>query len=648
MLKRTLAYLSLLSALVLMPANTLLAATYGSGTYSACKYVEGCAPPVVLPPSEPPNDPPADPETKERDVDNDGQPETATDSNNNQDDGFEEYNGDGSSVIEKIDGDDDGKVDFIINTDDDSFPERYWDPDDDILSTIQLTDCDSDDSPEWRFNVGDKERTYDPDTKTFIENCVTKSEPNTNPGSTGAGNGNGRGSGGEGKTRLSQILPLISSSPAYEAVGEAIKKVPEPIAYGFPYFLLFLIVLLIARLIIQSRQELNRLRVAALAQQAEKQLVTEKTNFMMLSSHYLRTPLTVIQGNIELMQSLKQINEEVGKTLSSAGKLLLEQVSSLLGRLEEDKKLSLIQASTVNANTKTFVSPRLVLPIIGIIMLMAVGQFLFIDFRVVTPKVIDMLIQIALLLLLIQTFLAKLRQRQLNRHNREDQERVLEEQRALDTARSQFITEAANNLEAQLAQFKLQLGDVINKPEAAKVKNALTELERMISKFRLVAYLQGQQLQAGKEQFTLREVVEQAIGPYMQAAQTRAISVNDKVENGQLFQQKQLLGIILASLMDNAVKYTSEDGEIEVIAANEHGESVFTIKDNGKGIPKDRQEFLFKPFSRADSVEQFNAEGLGFSLYLDKVIANYLQGDISVNSEEGKGTEITVRIPATI
>ena len=644
MLKKLIAAVVLL--FVFVPVGQIVAAPYGSGSFSACKYGDGCAPPVVVPPTTPPS--PKEPDKRQRDIDKDGTPDTATDTNNNPADGFEEYSGSNSTVIAKIDGDGDGKTDFILNSDDDPYPEHYWDPDDDILSTIQLTDCDNDGTPEWRFDNGKEERTYDPDTKTFIENCSTPSEPNSNPGSTGSGRSNGgRGGAAGDKNRITQILPLISSSPVYESVGEVIRKVPEPIAYGFPYFLLFLIMLLIARLIIQSRQELKRLQVAANTQRTEQQLAVEKTNFMMLSSHYLRTPLTIIQGNIELMQSLKQINEEVGKTLSSAGRLLLDQVSALLSRLEEDKKLSLIQVSTTNANAKTFISPRLVLPVIIIVVLLALGQFLFIDFRVVTPRIIDTLIQVTLLILLIQTFLSKIRQRQLTKQNREDQERILEEQRTLDAARSQFITDVANSLESQLVQFKARLGDVIDKPEAAKVKAALSELERMIAKFRLVAYLQGQQLQAGKEQFTLREVVEQAIGPYMQTAQTRAISVNDKVENGQLFQQKQLLGIVLASLMDNAVKFTPEDGEIEVIATNEHGNSVFTIKDNGKGIPKDKQEFLFKPFSRTDSVEQFNAEGLGFSLYLDKVIANYLQGDISVNSEEGKGTSVTLRVPAT-
>lgn len=649
MLKKLLIVVGFSAVAAVMHFGNVFAAPYGGGNYGQCKYGEGCNPPAVIPPPSTPSSPPlvTPPDSRQRDIDNDGIPETATDSNKNEADGFEDFNGTNATVIEKIDGDSDGKTDFILNTDEDPFPERYWDPDDDVVSTIQLTDCNNDGSVEWRFNNGKDDRTYDPIAKKFIENCDTPSRPNSNPGSTGNSRTPSSGkSATQDKNRLTQILPLISNSPAYESVGEAIRRVPEPIAYGFPYFLFFLIILLIIRLAMQSHLELKRVQIAAKTQKAEQQLVVEKSNFMMLSSHYLRTPLTIIQGNIELMQSLKQINEDVGKTLASAGKLLMDQVGTLLTRIEEDKKLSLIQATTINDTKKTFISPRLVLPLIFILCIFALGQFLFIDFRVVAPRLIDTLIQAVLLVLLIQTFLSKLRQRQLSRRNREDQEKLLQEQRALDEARSKFITDVADNLDAQLLQFRTQLAGIIDKPEAAKVKNALGELSRMIAKFRLVAYLEGAQLQTGKEQFTLREVVEQAIGPYVQNAQTRAISVTNDIENGQVFQQKQLLSIILSSLMDNAMKFTPDDGEIEIAATNSDGNSIFTVKDNGSGIPKDKLEFLFKPFSRTDSVEQFNSEGLGFSLYLDKVIANYLQGDISVNSAVGEGTTVTLSVPA--
>lgn len=643
MIKRLLAPLALLAVLLIWPA-TVLAATYGSGTYGNCPYSEGCAPPEELPP--PTETPPEEPGKVSRDIDSDGEDEIVNDANGDESDGFESFvDPDGSSeVLKSIDGDGDGKTDFIINTDEDEFPERYWDPDDDILSTIQLTQCDNDDTLEWRFDVGPETRTYDPDTDTFLESCEAPSQPNSNPGSTGpAGRGNNR----VNETRITNVLPFLSENPLYESIGRAVKKVPAPVAHSFPYLLLFLILLLVLRLIIQSRQEVNRLLIAKNAQEAEKRLSLEKSNFMMLSSHYLRTPITVIRGNIELMQSLKQITDEVGKTLNSAGQLLLDQVSYLLNRLENDKELAVIQPTGGTMNVKTYISPLLVLPVVLVLVFLLIGQFLLIDFRVVSPNIVNLLVQILLAALLVQTFLSKVRQRQLNRHNREDQERILSEQRALDAARADFITGVANSLEEQLNQFKQQLGPVIGQPSAIKLKNALSQLASIVAKFRLVAFLQGQQLQDGKVNFRMRDVIDESLQPYIQPAQFRGISIDDKVEDGQLQQQRQLISIVLKSLMDNALKYSTDGSMIEVSAKTNHGMAVIEVSDNGPGIPKDKQDLLFKPFSRTDSAETFDSEGLGFSLYLDRVIANYLQGDISVNSTEGKGTTVTLQVPAT-
>jgi signal transduction histidine kinase len=621
-------------------ASKAWAATYDSGKYGECRYSEGCEAPVVIPPPATP--PPVAPGSVSRDIDGDGNLETATDTNAQAADGYEEF-GDAdssSTVLKSLDGDNDGKVDFIINTDNDEFPERYWDPDSDLLSTVQLVECDNDTTPEWRFETGVETKTYDPDTGKFLESCETPSPPVVS--------GSGKSKPAVEETRLTNSLPFLADNPVYKSIGEAVKKVPAPVAYSFPYVLLLLILILVFRLVAQSRHEVNRLLVATKAQETENLLSLEKANFMMLSSHYLRTPITIIQGNIELMQSLKQITEEVGKVLNSAGRLLLDQVSSLLARLEEDKKLAVIQASGHPAKIKTFISPVLVLPVILIVALILLGQFLFVDFRVVSPNIVNTLIQLVLVALLVQTFLSKLRQRQLNRHNREDQERILNEQRALDAARSEFINGVANNLEAQLLQFKKQLGPVIEQKEALKVKNALNQLASMVSKFRLVAFLQGQQLQAGKVNFGLRDVVGESLQPYLQAAQARNISITDNIQDGQLYQQRQLIGIILKSLLDNALKYSTDGSRVEVAATTSDGQAVFSVTDHGQGIPKDKQELLFKPFSRTDSAETFDTEGLGFSLYLDKVIANYLQGNIAVESDQGMGAKVTVTVPSTL
>jgi two-component system sensor histidine kinase EvgS len=55
---------------------------------------------------------------------------------------------------------------------------------------------------------------------------------------------------------------------------------------------------------------------------------------------------------------------------------------------------------------------------------------------------------------------------------------------------------------------------------------------------------------------------------------------------------------------------------------------------------------LFQPFSKAEGAEVFTHEGMGFSLYLDKLIMLYLGGDIQIQSEQGRGTQVTISLAA--
>ena len=102
---------------------------------------------------------------------------------------------------------------------------------------------------------------------------------------------------------------------------------------------------------------------------------------------------------------------------------------------------------------------------------------------------------------------------------------------------------------------------------------------------------------------------------------------------------------LLTSTLDNAVKFSQAGGAIEVSAITKGANVELAIHDNGIGIPKDRLSQLMTPFSRATDVMRFDYEGMGLSLYLDKVIMEQIGGSLSIASEEGKGTTVTLLLP---
>ena len=67
-----------------------------------------------------------------------------------------------------------------------------------------------------------------------------------------------------------------------------------------------------------------------------------------------------------------------------------------------------------------------------------------------------------------------------------------------------------------------------------------------------------------------------------------------------------------------------------------------SVSDHGIGIPEEKMSQLFKPFSRGTSAMEFNYEGLGFSLFLDKIIMDYVGGHIAAESTANQQTTFTV------
>jgi len=109
----------------------------------------------------------------------------------------------------------------------------------------------------------------------------------------------------------------------------------------------------------------------------------------------------------------------------------------------------------------------------------------------------------------------------------------------------------------------------------------------------------------------------------------------------------KLLRIIFQNLLSNAVKYTPAKGEVRVTIELDDTRLLIIVQDNGMGIPKDQQGEIFTKLFRADNVREQDTEGTGLGLYLVKSIVEHAGGEISFESDEDKGTTMTVYLPAS-
>jgi len=109
---------------------------------------------------------------------------------------------------------------------------------------------------------------------------------------------------------------------------------------------------------------------------------------------------------------------------------------------------------------------------------------------------------------------------------------------------------------------------------------------------------------------------------------------------------KNRISQVLTNIINNAAEFVPKETGLVRLSVNEVNKSVvFSIKDNGKGIPKELQKNLFKKFYQADSSKTRSHTGSGLGLAICKGIVDNLGGKIWLESEVGKGSEFFVRIP---
>jgi signal transduction histidine kinase len=140
----------------------------------------------------------------------------------------------------------------------------------------------------------------------------------------------------------------------------------------------------------------------------------------------------------------------------------------------------------------------------------------------------------------------------------------------------------------------------------------------------------------------LRETIDAAVAQRIPDAEAKQITITNDTPFVMINQHGALFSFVIDSLIDNAIKFTDVGGTISIEAKPSKQQISVNIVDTGVGIPSEKQSQLFKPFSRTESAVDFNYEGLGFSLFLDKIIMDYLGGDISVASQQRAGSTFTI------
>ena len=244
-----------------------------------------------------------------------------------------------------------------------------------------------------------------------------------------------------------------------------------------------------------------------------------------------------------------------------------------------------------------------------------------------------------------------------------DVKKVVAARKATEEAkrRTEEIMESRHKLLLSVSHdIKAPLSSILGYLELMQIDNNNAEEKRMIASMRnssehilslLSNLLNFSRLDQGKETiilsiFNIGELCNELCEMFAPIAEKKHLSfIYENKLNNSCFVKSDALKIkqILSNLLSNAIKYTLK-GNINFSISNNDKELIFNVTDNGIGIPQDKLNEIFKPFSRLDNQESI-IEGNGFGLFVVKGLIDLLNGNIEVSSELEKGSTFTVRIP---
>jgi signal transduction histidine kinase len=255
----------------------------------------------------------------------------------------------------------------------------------------------------------------------------------------------------------------------------------------------------------------------------------------------------------------------------------------------------------------------------------------------------NLLFQVIVVVAVSIVFYSAFRNFHIRRDHLNYQKKLIEHERTIDGARNAFIRRSTEALQGGLAQIYGTRSVLGNTPSARFFDEGYLRFNNILEKFLLLGKIQADSVE-DIETINLREAIDNALANVQETITTKKLTIQNDV-NGLIFakQNRSLFEFVIQSVIDNAIKFNADGGTVTIGANSDTKQITVNISDTGIGIPKDKLAQLFKPFSRADSALQFNYEGLGFSLFLDKIITDYMGGDIVASSTKEKGTNITVR-----
>ena len=232
---------------------------------------------------------------------------------------------------------------------------------------------------------------------------------------------------------------------------------------------------------------------------------------------------------------------------------------------------------------------------------------------------------------------------------------LAESLQTVENLRKRLTADVAHELRTPLSILRGQMEAMIEgiwKPDIKRLQSCHDEimrLTRMVDDLKNLSKFESENLTLNKHKFNFYELIEGIVTNFEGSYAQKGVCLElNQMYKGDILADKDKVSQIFFNLISNALKYTGKDGIVQITTERNDQLLIIKIKDTGIGISKNDLPFVFERFYRTDKSRNASTGGSGIGLTIVKALVLAHGGDITVNSEVGKGTIFTVSLPLGI
>jgi len=223
--------------------------------------------------------------------------------------------------------------------------------------------------------------------------------------------------------------------------------------------------------------------------------------------------------------------------------------------------------------------------------------------------------------------------------------------------KSEFISIVSHQLRSPLSNLKWAI-ELLMSGRLGKIEEKQTEYFRilkensgrmgeLVSDLLIVSRIETVRLPLRKDEFSLENLIRELIKEFESFARASNVEIEFKSEANlpKILADPSRIRLVIENLLDNAIRYVKDSGKVKMLLEKRAQNLYFEIKDNGVGIPKEDQKYIFQKFFRSENVLKYQTQGSGLGLYISKAIIERSAGKIGFKSQEGVGSTFWFTLP---